>query len=89
VPDSARSSRLASTRSNRHSGRSEIWTSRTSTSKKPVIYISGQPIVDEAWGDNIVADRRTLRRAIARVTLARSGRSKYTPMSERVNVAWR
>ena len=56
---------------------------------KPVIYITGKPMVYEAWGDDIAADRRTLRRAITNVTLASSGRSKYTPMSERVKVDWR
>jgi DNA invertase Pin-like site-specific DNA recombinase len=64
---------------------------------KPVVYPQGPdgpPMIYEVWGDDIAADRRHLRRCIARVTLAKvrpaiPGKPGWQPIRERVEIAWR
>jgi DNA invertase Pin-like site-specific DNA recombinase len=58
---------------------------------KPVAYIDGKPTTYEVWGEDPEADRRTLRNAIAKVTLAKAdpARRRFQPISERVHITWR
>jgi len=56
----------------------------------PVVWVDGEPMLYERWGEDAEADRRHLRRHIASVTLAKAdpGRRRWQPIAERVQVGW-
>jgi len=56
-----------------------------------VVWLNGQPMIYELWGDNLDRDRRLLRRHIASVTLAKADpkRRRHQPIEERVMIRWR
>jgi len=61
---------------------------------KPVVVIDGKPTIYEVWGESVEADRLTLRRAIATITLAKTraaipGSPGWQPVEERVSITWR
>jgi site-specific DNA recombinase len=55
------------------------------------VWLDGRPWRYSRWGEDVEADRATLRRAIASVTLANADprRRRWQPIAERVEVAWR
>jgi len=58
---------------------------------KPIVVLDGRPMVYEAWGEDVAADRRTLRRYLESVTLTKAdpARRRWQPITERLDVRWR
>jgi hypothetical protein len=54
-----------------------------------VVELNGRKMLYEVFGDDIEADRRTLRRAIDTLTLAKCDKRRgWQPIEERVEVRW-
>jgi hypothetical protein len=55
-----------------------------------IVWIGDKPFSGRPWGEDKEADRRTLRRYVGSVTVAKAdpARRKWQPISERVQVRW-
>lgn len=61
------------------------------TDSAAVVWLDGRPWEYSRWGEDVEADRATLRRAIASVTLAKAdpARRRWQPVGERLSITWR
>jgi hypothetical protein len=54
-----------------------------------IVELDGHKILYQPWGEDREADRRTLRRCIGTLTVARSDRRRgWQPLDERVSLMW-
>jgi DNA invertase Pin-like site-specific DNA recombinase len=55
----------------------------------PVVELDGRKVLYQPWGEDRDADRRTLKRAIGKLTLAKADRRRgHQPLGERVLLTW-